>query len=151
MQHSTSPLWVITGPTGVGKTEAAMRIADHFPVDLISADSVMVYRDLNIGSAKPSKDELARYPHALVDHIDPEIPFDAGQFVSAATAAIHQSWEHQRIPVLVGARFCISVRCSTVWIAFQLRASRCVRQSVMKPGRMAGRVSMRSLKHTTQS
>jgi tRNA dimethylallyltransferase len=102
MQHSTSPLWVITGPTGVGKTEAAMRIADHFPVDLISADSVMVYRDLNIGSAKPSKDELARYPHALVDHIDPEIPFDAGRFVSAATAAIHQSWEHQRIPVLVG-------------------------------------------------
>ena len=102
MQHSTFPLWVISGPTGVGKTEAAMRIADHFPVDLISVDSVMVYRGLDIGSAKPSKDELARYPHALVDLVDPEIPFDAGQFVSAAVAAIHQSWERQRIPVLVG-------------------------------------------------
>jgi len=102
MHDSTAPLWVITGPTGIGKTDAAMRLADRFPIDLISVDSVMVYRGLDIGSAKPSVAELRDYPHRLVDLIDPEVAYDAGQFVRDATAEIQASWLAGRIPVLVG-------------------------------------------------
>ena len=58
---------VITGPTGIGKTDLAMRLADESPIRIISADSVMVYRHLNIGSAKPAASELERYPHDLID------------------------------------------------------------------------------------
>ncbi len=67
MSENSAPLLVITGPTGIGKTELAMALSDQAPLALISADSVMVYQDLDIGSAKPSPIELAQYPHALVD------------------------------------------------------------------------------------
>lgn len=102
MQSQSYPLWVVTGPTGIGKTDAAFLLADRFPVDLISVDSVMVYRGLNIGSAKPSVGELSRYPHALVDIADPEVRYDAGRFVVDAEEAIRNSWQNDRIPVLVG-------------------------------------------------
>ena len=102
MQPSLFPLWVITGPTGIGKTEAAFVLAQQFPVDLISVDSVMVYRGLDIGSAKPSTEELLRYPHALVDIVDPEIAYDVGRFVLDAQSAIQSSWQRGRIPLLAG-------------------------------------------------
>ncbi len=86
----------------MGKTEIAMRIADRLPVDLISVDSALVYRGMNIGTAKPSPETLARYPHALIDIVDPEQPYSVAQFVHDCTGAIEASHARGRTPLLVG-------------------------------------------------
>lgn len=92
----------LTGATAVGKTEVALALADLLPVDIISMDSAMVYRGLDIGSAKPSKDTLARYPHALVDIRDPGDPYSAADFLRDADQAVQSSLAAGRIPLLVG-------------------------------------------------
>lgn len=86
----------------MGKTETAMRIADQFPVDLVSVDSALVYRGMDIGTAKPSAELLQAYPHALVDIADPESPYSVADFVHDAREAIARSHARKRIPLLVG-------------------------------------------------
>jgi tRNA dimethylallyltransferase len=93
---------VITGPTAAGKTDAALALAERLPVDLISMDSAMVYRGMDIGTAKPSPAMLARYPHALVDIRDPAEPYSAADFVADADAAVRRALARDRLPVLVG-------------------------------------------------
>ncbi len=92
----------IMGPTAVGKTAIAIELAQHFPVDIISVDSAMVYRGLDIGSGKPTADELTRAPHQLIDILDPVQVYSVAQFCSDATKAMQISWERKRIPLLVG-------------------------------------------------
>lgn len=99
----TKPLVVaIMGPTAVGKTDLGLALADQFPVDLISVDSVLVYKGLDIGSAKPEPSVLARYPHALVDIKDPSEVYSAADFARDASQLIAASHARGRIPVLVG-------------------------------------------------
>lgn len=93
---------VITGPTAAGKTDAALALAERLPVDLISLDSAMVYRGMDIGTAKPSRAVLARHPHALVDIRDPAQPYSAADFVADADAAVRRALARGRLPVLVG-------------------------------------------------
>ena len=93
---------LLMGPTAAGKTEAALRIADVAEVDLVSVDSAMVYRRMNIGTAKPSPAVLARHPHALVDIVDPVDAYSAARFVADADAAVRASLAAGRVPVLVG-------------------------------------------------
>jgi len=90
------------GPTASGKTEIALQLADEFPLDLISVDSALVYRGMDIGTAKPDVDTLRRVPHRLIDILDPEERYSAGEFVRDANAAIDLSIERGRIPLLVG-------------------------------------------------
>ena len=90
------------GPTAAGKTEAALRIADSAEVDLISVDSAMVYRRMDVGTAKPTADVLARHPHALVDIRDPVDAYSVAQFVADADEAARGSVDAGRTPVLVG-------------------------------------------------
>lgn len=92
----------LMGPTAVGKTAVAMQLAQKFPVDLISVDSALVYKGMSIGTGKPSAEELARFPHKLIDICDPSQPYSAAQFCLDATQAMQQSWQQQRIPLLVG-------------------------------------------------
>ena len=92
----------LMGPTASGKTEAALRIADQADVDIVSVDSAMVYRRLDIGTAKPPPDVLARYPHALVDVVEPADAYSAARFVADADAAVRASLAAGRTPVLVG-------------------------------------------------
>ena len=73
------PLIIIIGPTGVGKTSLGIALAQEIGGEIISGDSVQVYKKLNIGSAKPSAEELQLVPHHLIDYIDPEVPFSAAQ------------------------------------------------------------------------
>jgi tRNA dimethylallyltransferase len=84
----TAPLLVIVGPTASGKTEVALRLAEQFGAEIVSADSVQVYRGLDIGSAKPTPAERARVPHHLIDVADPDEQFDAAAFRRLAAAAI---------------------------------------------------------------
>jgi tRNA dimethylallyltransferase len=90
------------GPTASGKTELALRLADAFPLDLISVDSALVYRGMDIGTAKPDPETLQRVPHRLIDIRDPEESYSAGEFVRDAFTEIDACIERGRIPLLVG-------------------------------------------------
>ncbi|WP_226665592.1 tRNA (adenosine(37)-N6)-dimethylallyltransferase MiaA [Microbulbifer aggregans] len=90
------------GPTASGKTDLAMAISEHLPVELISVDSALVYRGLDIGSAKPTPEELARYPHRLIDICDPAESYSAGRFREDALAAMAEISAAGKIPLLVG-------------------------------------------------
>jgi tRNA dimethylallyltransferase len=95
-----TPLVVIFGPTGVGKTEFLSRLPlGH---EVIAADSIQVYRRLDIGSAKPSPGERARVPHHLIDIRDPREPFDVGDFVTLASRAATEIAARGRVPVVSG-------------------------------------------------
>ena len=92
----------IAGPTASGKTALALAIARHWPVEIISVDSALVYRGMDIGTAKPSPDELARVPHHLIDIRDPSEAYSAAEFVRDATARLHEIRQRGRLPLLVG-------------------------------------------------
>lgn len=96
---------MLLGPTATGKTGLAMRLAEAFPLDVISVDSAMVYRGMDIGTAKPGPDELARCPHRLVDIADPAEPYSAGRFVEDARREAEAILAAGRIPFLVGGTF----------------------------------------------
>lgn len=96
------PAILIMGPTASGKTAAAMALADRFPVELISVDSAQVFRDMDVGTAKPDKASLARYPHRLIDLISPEESYSAARFRRDALAAMAESTAAGKVPVLVG-------------------------------------------------
>ncbi|MFP4561451.1 MAG: tRNA (adenosine(37)-N6)-dimethylallyltransferase MiaA [Thiohalorhabdus sp.] len=92
----------LMGPTAVGKTDLALAIADEFPVALINADSAQVYRGMDVGTAKPSPEVRARYPHALMDFRDPAEPFSAGEYARAARREAEACLGRGRVPLLVG-------------------------------------------------
>jgi tRNA dimethylallyltransferase len=93
---------VIVGPTAVGKTAVAVALAEHWPLEVISADSRQVYRRLDIGTAKPTKKERARVPHHLIDIVDPGHRFSAGKYAREAGRAIADVQARGRLPVVVG-------------------------------------------------
>ena len=99
---SKPPLLCIMGTTATGKTAVAMALATQFDCHLISVDSALVYRGMDIGTAKPSAEELAAAPHALIDIRDPEQPYSAAQFADDARREIDVAHASNRLPVLVG-------------------------------------------------
>src|SRR5690606_33035633 len=96
------PAVLIMGPTASGKTDLVLRLARDRPIDIISVDSAMVYRGMDIGTGKPSREVLERYPHRLVDILDPSQVYSAGRFVQDAERAIEEAHRNARLPVLVG-------------------------------------------------
>ncbi len=90
------------GPTASGKTDLAIALHDQLPVDLISVDSAMVYRGMDIGTAKPSVGELARAPHRLIDICDPAESYSAARFAEDALREMHAITTAGRIPLLAG-------------------------------------------------
>lgn len=93
---------VLMGPTASGKTALACSLADRFPLGLLSVDSALVYRGLDIGTAKPDVQTLHRYPHALVDIRDPVDAYSAAEFRTDALAEMERVSEAGKIPLLVG-------------------------------------------------
>lgn len=93
---------VICGPTGVGKTRAAIAAAQRFNGEIISADSVQIYRRLDIGSAKPTRAERTAIPHHLVDFLEPDAAFDARRFTQMASALIQKLSAAGKAPFVVG-------------------------------------------------
>ncbi len=96
------PVVCIMGPTASGKTDAALALRHNASIDLISVDSAMVYRGMDIGTAKPSPALQARAPHALIDIRDPDQAYSAADFAHDARACIRASHQAGRLPVLVG-------------------------------------------------
>ena len=92
----------VMGPTAAGKTAAAFALADEFPVDIISVDSAQVYRGMDIGTAKPDRATLERYPHRLIDILDPAERYSAAQFREDALREMESITGAGRIPLLVG-------------------------------------------------
>ena len=90
------------GATASGKTNLALEIAARVPTDIISVDSAMVYRGMDIGTAKPSKAVLRNRPHALIDVRDPPDAYSAQDFIEDSDRAVRSAWERGRVPLLVG-------------------------------------------------
>ena len=106
MSHAKSTqrarVLAIIGPTGIGKTGLALRIAEHAPIEVVGADSRQVFRHMDIGTAKPTPDQLAQVPHHLVSVVDPDFSFSLGKFVPRAKEAIRNVKYTGKMPVLVG-------------------------------------------------
>lgn len=97
------PRWIgLAGPTASGKTALALTVARELPVEIVSVDSALVYRGMDIGSAKPTRQEQAQAPHHLLDILDPAERYSAARFVQDATACMADIHARGRLPLLVG-------------------------------------------------
>lgn len=96
------PLMILTGPTAVGKTDLSIRLAKALNGEIISADSMQVYRHMDIGSAKITPQEMDGVPHHLIDVLDPVEDFNVVIFQRLARQALHEIWGRGRIPIVVG-------------------------------------------------
>jgi tRNA dimethylallyltransferase len=92
----------LMGPTASGKTALACELADKFPLDIVSVDSALMYRGLDIGAAKPDADTLKCYPHRLIDIRDPSQPYSAAEFRDDALREMNSVVDKGRVPLLVG-------------------------------------------------
>jgi tRNA dimethylallyltransferase len=92
----------LAGPTASGKTAAALAVARGLPVEIVSVDSALVYRGMDIGTAKPTAEERAAVPHHLIDLIEPTQAYSAAQFVADAERLIDEIASRGRLPLLVG-------------------------------------------------
>jgi tRNA dimethylallyltransferase len=93
---------LLMGPTGAGKSALAIRLAEQLPLEIISVDSALVYRGMDIGTAKPDRSLRARIPHHLIDIRDPKASYSAGEFTRDAQLAMQDIWRRGRQPLLVG-------------------------------------------------
>ena len=96
------PLIILAGPTAVGKTSLSIRLAKETGGEIISADSMQVYRHMDIGSAKITKEEMGGVPHYLVDVLEPEEEFNVVRFQQMAKEAAERIWKKGKIPLVVG-------------------------------------------------
>jgi tRNA dimethylallyltransferase len=100
---ATDPLAVLLlGPTGSGKTALSLALGEQFNGEIVSCDSVAVYRGMDLGTAKPTAQERARLPHHLIDVADPDYPFTAGEYSRLAREAMREITAHNRLPIVTG-------------------------------------------------
>jgi tRNA dimethylallyltransferase len=96
------PVILLAGPTAAGKTALSLDLAQRFATEIVNADSMQIYRYMDIGTAKPSASEKAKVPHHLIDIADPDEPFDAARYVDVARPVIDQLHGQGRVPLVVG-------------------------------------------------
>lgn len=96
------PLIVIAGPTASGKTALAVKIAKETGSEIVSADSMQIYKKMDIGTAKPTEEEMEGIPHHLIDYVDPALNYSLSDYVSDAKKALADIWERGEIPILAG-------------------------------------------------
>jgi len=103
--HSDDRLWVVVGPTASGKTSLAIELCEKYDGEIVSADSVQVYRHFEVGTGKPSTEERARARHHLIDVIEPSEPMDAARFAELAELAIAEIRARGKRPIVCGGTF----------------------------------------------
>lgn len=96
------PVVIIAGPTAVGKTDISIEIAKGLEGEIISADSMQIYKYLNIGSAKPTEEEMQNIPHYLIDEIDPRAEFSVSEYRSLAKEYIEKVAYRNKLPIIAG-------------------------------------------------
>ncbi|HEX6930121.1 MAG TPA: tRNA (adenosine(37)-N6)-dimethylallyltransferase MiaA [Gammaproteobacteria bacterium] len=101
-EQMKSPAIFLMGPTASGKTGAAIAVAKRFPVELVNVDSAQIYRGMDIGTAKPDRETRARYPHRLMDILDPSERYSAARFREDALREMREITAGGRVPLLVG-------------------------------------------------
>jgi len=125
------------GPTASGKTEVAIDLCKRFPFDVISVDSALVYRGMDIGTAKPDADTLRSTPHRLIDIRDPEESYSAGDFVRDASVEMDAIFAAGRVPLLVGGTM-MYFRAMTEGIAELPSADRHIRATIDADAQQVG-------------
>ena len=120
---------LLMGPTASGKTDLAISISKRFPCDVISVDSALVYRGMDIGTAKPDAETLRRTPHRLIDIREPEESYSAGEFVRDACREMDEILAAGRIPLLVGGTM-MYFRALTEGIAALPSADKAIRRAI---------------------
>lgn len=93
---------MLLGPTASGKSSLSLKLAQRFPIEIISIDSALIYKGLDIGTAKPTADEREQVPHHLIDIIDPSQSYSTAQFVQDCTSLVRQIQARKKIPLIVG-------------------------------------------------
>jgi tRNA dimethylallyltransferase len=129
MADVSAPVLILTGPTGSGKSAWAMRLAQLWPVEIISVDSAQVFRGMDIGTAKPGAAARTAVAHHLIDILDPAQAYSAGQFAQDAVALIGQIRARRHIPLLVGGTM-LYLRALRQGLALLPRASPAIRQAI---------------------
>ena len=127
----------LMGPTASGKTDIAISLCKRFPFEIISVDSALVYRGMDIGTAKPNAATLERFVHRLVDIREPEEPYSAGEFVRDATQAMEECFAAGRVPLLTGGTL-MYFRALTQGIARLPTADADIRRTIDSEARTNG-------------
>ncbi len=96
------PLFCVVGPTASGKSRLAVELAQRMGGEVVSCDSMQVYRRMDIGTAKPTKEEMGGIPHHMIDIVDPEVPYSCAEYVTAAREVISDIHARAKLPILCG-------------------------------------------------
>jgi tRNA dimethylallyltransferase len=137
-------LLVVVGPTASGKTELAIRLAERWGGEVVSADSVQIYRGFDLGSGKPTPAERARAPHHLVDTFDPLDPVDAGRYRVLAEVAIAEIRARGRVPIVCGGTY-LWVRALVLGLVEAAPADEAVRARHRELAEREGRARIHAL------
>jgi len=138
MSELKQNLIMLIGPTASGKTSLAIQLAERLSSEIISADSRYLYRQLNIGTAKPTNEELSRVKHHLIDCADLDQPWSIGEYKKAAEAVIRQLNEENKIPILSGGTGQYIRAISQNWQIPEFEADHQLRESIEKTGNQIG-------------
>ncbi len=131
-QKSKLPLIAIIGPTAVGKTEISLQLAERFNGEIISSDSRLFYRGMDIGTAKPSTEEMARVPHHLINVANPDEIWSLAKFQKAAQKAIADIRARGKLPFLVGGTGQFYRAVTEGWLPPEVKADKALRKELEK-------------------
>ena len=134
-------LLVVVGPTASGKTALAVEIAEQLGGEVVSADSVQVYREFDIGSGKPTAEELSRAPHHMVSILDPLDPIDASSWAEQASQVVGEVRARGRVPIVCGGTF-LWVKALLFGLAQMPAASQPVRDRLRETAEREGRAAL---------
>ena len=137
MANTQPPAIFLLGPTASGKSDLAMKLTSHLPVELVSVDSALVYRDMNIGTAKPDAEILRQYTHHLVDIRNPDEVYSAADFRSEVLTLMSAISERGNIPLLVGGTM-LYFKVLIEGIASMPAADSAIREKIVREAKTGG-------------